>query len=49
MSRWTEYAVEANQECLNEFYSTLDHWIDKREQEAREQQDNDPDWIEEDG
>ena len=45
MSRWVEAATDANAECMDEFFSTLNAWLHQREQEDREYQDQDKEWI----
>ncbi len=46
MSRWTDHASQANAELLDEFYSTLDHWIHQKEQDDRRALDQDEQAIE---
>jgi hypothetical protein len=45
MSRHSDTLSEANQVCIDEFHSTLDHWLHQRDQEDREYQDTDKSWI----
>ena len=45
MSRHSEALTEANEGCLEEFYSTLNTWLHQRDQEDREYQDQDESWI----
>ena len=45
MSRHSEALTEANEGCLEEFYSTLNTWLHQRDLEDREQMDQDESWI----
>jgi hypothetical protein len=45
MSRHSEALTEANEGCLDEFYSTLNTWLHQRDQEDRQAMDQDESLI----